>query len=415
MIKRNSAPDSRMSMNEAARARVALVAARVPPDIGGIETHVAEVAPRLHEQGFDLTVLATDRSRVPPTDQTIAGVPLQRFPAHPRGRDWYFAPALFRHLLRTQYDLVHIQGANTTVPFLASLASLITRTPFVVTFHSGGALTQLRQRLRGLQFRLLGCLVRHAAALIAVSEFEADVIRDATGWPSNLIEVVRNGGLEQGEKAERTAWPLDCPPDEQDVLLVSVGRLEKYKGHHRAIAAMPAILRRIANARLLVLGKGPEDTALRILVSQLGLDKSVSVRYIPPDERHGLTAILERADLLLLLSDYEAHPVAVMEAVALGTKTLVSLNSGMTELVALGWSSGVRPDASADEIASAVVEAIESGPIPATDDLPTWESCANRLGEIYAEVLGHDRPSGVQPRRHGTARSTNHQQLGRTS
>jgi len=42
-------------------------------------------------------------------------------------------------------------------------------------------------------------------------------------------------------------------------LIVSGGRLERYKGHHRAIAALPELIRRVPDARLYVVGTGPYE------------------------------------------------------------------------------------------------------------------------------------------------------------
>ena len=50
---------------------------------------------------------------------------------------------------------------------------------------------------------------------------------------------------------------------------------------------------------------------------------------------------------MTLLSDYEAHPVAVMEALTAGRPAVVSRTSGLTELEELGWAVGVDQHASA--------------------------------------------------------------------
>ncbi|MDX6373403.1 MAG: alpha,3-mannosyltransferase, partial [Nocardioidaceae bacterium] len=39
-----------------------MIATRAQPEIGGIESHVAEVAGRIAARGYDLELLTTDRS-----------------------------------------------------------------------------------------------------------------------------------------------------------------------------------------------------------------------------------------------------------------------------------------------------------------------------------------------------------------
>ena len=142
--------------------RVGMIATRSQPEIGGIESHVAEVAGRIAARGYDLELLTTDRSGRLPKRERIDGYTVRRFRAYPAGRDWYFSPGLFWAALRTKYDLVHVQGIHTLVPPLAMLAAILRRTPFLLTFHTGGNSSAFREKARRTQFRLLSPLLRRA-------------------------------------------------------------------------------------------------------------------------------------------------------------------------------------------------------------------------------------------------------------
>ncbi len=56
-------PSSERAETEAKGLRLAMVTSRFPPLLGGIETHVEEVARRMAGRGVDVTVLTTDVSR----------------------------------------------------------------------------------------------------------------------------------------------------------------------------------------------------------------------------------------------------------------------------------------------------------------------------------------------------------------
>ena len=75
--------------------RVGMIATRTFPEIGGIESHVVEVAGRIAARGYDLEVLVTDRSGTLPKREAVDGYTIRRFRAFPRDRDWYFSPGLF--------------------------------------------------------------------------------------------------------------------------------------------------------------------------------------------------------------------------------------------------------------------------------------------------------------------------------
>src|SRR4051794_7752712 len=206
-----------------------MIATRSQPEIGGIESHVAEVARRIAARGHDLELLTTDRSGGLPRLARADGYTVRRFRAFPAGRDWYLSPGLFWAALRSRYDLVHVQGIHTLVPPLAMLAAILRRTPFVLTFHTGGNSSSFREKARRTQFRLLSPLLRRAHPLIGFSLYEARRFEEIMGLRPGAITVIRNGGSLPPPKTLVAA-----DPD----LVISVGRLERYKGHHRLVEAL---------------------------------------------------------------------------------------------------------------------------------------------------------------------------------
>ena len=129
--------------------RVGMIATRCQPEIGGIESHVAEVAGRLVAHGYELEILTTDRSGdLPRVERSDEGYVIRRFRAYPAGRDWYLSPGLFLAALRADYDLVHVQGVHTLVPPMAMLAALLRRRPYLLTFHTGGNSSSFREKAR---------------------------------------------------------------------------------------------------------------------------------------------------------------------------------------------------------------------------------------------------------------------------
>jgi len=360
--------------------RVLMVTARFLPDLGGIETHVHEVARRLSAGGsFEVTVLATDRTRSLPRREVIDGITVLRVPAWPRGRDYYLAPRIAAVVgQRDRWDLVHCQGIHTPVPILAMLAARRAGLPYLVTFHTGGHSLPHRNALRSIQWRLAGPLLRHAAALVGVSHFEARTLSEQARLGGKPVTMIRNGGT------------LPRPPVGTAAVagrITSSGRLEKYKGHHRVIEALPYVMRDVPEAHLVVLGNGPYEPELRGLARRLGVGERVTITQVPPADRAAMALALAESSVVAALSDYEAHPVAVMEALSTGRPVVGYDVAGIGDLVAEGWVHGVAPGASAASTARHLVEAMSSPcPVdPAT--LPTWDSCAEGLARTYLSLL----------------------------
>jgi glycosyltransferase involved in cell wall biosynthesis len=376
------------------RPRVVMVSANAFPVMGGVETHIHEVAPRVNRSGYDVTVLTTDRTGRLPEHEVVNGVPIVRVRARPEKRDWYLAPGITRELLRDEWDIVHCQGYHTAVPPAGMLGAIRTKTPFVLTFHSGGHPSAARTRLRGPQRRVLAPLLRHAKRLIAVSRFEAEFFPRTLNIPESRFVTIPNG-------AEMLPPDPGVDADDAHPLITSAGRLEKYKGHHRLIEVLPLILRAVPEARLRIAGAGQYEDELRRLAAASPVADRIEIAAVDPTDRRGMSNLLARSSLVCLLSEYEANPVAVMEALALHRRVLVAETSGLTELARDGFARGITINASDQEIADAVVASLAQP--PRTDyTLPTWDACAAKHVQLYDSILCGERSGEATGERSGS-------------
>ena len=360
--------------------RVLIVCPRYLPQGGGTEMHVHEVTRRLSALGgFEITVLATDRSRRLPRQEVMEGIPVLRVPSWPRRRDYYFAPGIPAVIRQRRWDLVHCQGIHTPVPLLAMISARRAGIPYLVTFHTGGHSSRLRNAIRTTQWRLAGPLLRNAVSLIAVSRFEAAALTRHARLGDKRVIVIRNGGALPPPRPGTVAVPGR---------IVSSGRLERYKGHQRVIEALPYVMREVPDAHLLILGRGPYESNLYKLASHLGVSDRVIIKHLAPADRQGMATVLAESSVVAALSDYEAHPVAVMEALCAERPVVGYDTAGIGELSAAGWVRGVPRGAPAAVVAQELVQAMSS-PSPVDHaQLPSWDSCADQLAHIYLSSSG---------------------------
>ena len=360
--------------------RVLMVCPRYLPEVGGTETHVYEVARRLSAlEGFEVTVLTTDRSRRLPRQESLEGISVLRVPSWPRSRDYYLAPQIATVIRQRRWDLVHCQGIHNVVPLLAMLSARQVGIPYLVTFHTGGHSSRLRNAMRTTQWRLAGPLLRNAVSLIAVSRFEATSLTRHAHLGDKPVIVIRNGGTLSSPRAGTVPIPGR---------IVSSGRLERYKGHHRVIEALPHVMREVPEAHLLILGSGPYESNLYELARHLGVSDRVSIKHVAQADRQSMATALAESSVVAALSDYEAHPVAVMEALSVGRPVVGSDIAGTGELVAEGWVRGVALGAPAAAVAQELVKAMSSPPVLDHAQLPSWDSCADQLAHVYLSSLG---------------------------
>ncbi|HET9849393.1 MAG TPA: glycosyltransferase family 4 protein [Candidatus Dormibacteraeota bacterium] len=371
---------SRATANDRSSIRALMVSTRAFPDAGGVETHIHEVAPRLVRMGVSVSVATTDPRGRFPADEWIDGVHIRRFPGWPDTRDYTLAPQIYRTIKRERWDLVHCQGIHTLIPPLAMLAAWRARIPYVVTLHSGGHSSRVRNALRIAQWWALRPLLTQAARLIAVSMFEADLFSRQLRLPMERFAVIPNG-------SDLPPPTSELPARRRERLILSIGRLERYKGHHRVIAALPAVLRAYPDARLEIIGGGPYEPQLRQLAQRLGVVERVEIRELPANDRAGMANLLARAGLLVLLSEYESQSITVMEALAAGCPVVATHTTALRPLARDGWIQAVPLRCSANEIAAAIIGQLNDHILPGTLPVPRWDECASDLHGVYRQIV----------------------------
>lgn len=359
--------------------RVLMVSTRAFPYTGGVETHIHEVAPRLVRMGASITLATTDPGHRYSREEWVDGVQVRRLAAWPGKADFSLAPGIYRTIVTGQWDAVHCQGYHTLVPPVAMLAAWRARIPYLVTLHSGGHSSRVRGAVRRIQWQALRPLLAHAARLIAVSRFEAAFFAQRLGFQPDRFAVIPNGSdLPRAGVAPR--------PSRRAPLILSVGRLERYKGHHRVVEAMPEVLRQVPSARLRIVGAGPYEPALRRRIEQLGLVDRVEIAEVRASDRQGMADLLSSAAALVLLSDYESQSITVMEALSVGCPVVASATSALSEFADKGWIHAVAEPFTSANVAAAILLQLRRPRSLASVDLPSWDDCAGALMALYREV-----------------------------
>jgi glycogen synthase len=365
--------------------RVLMVTPRYLPHIGGVERYVYEIASRLARIGLDVTVLTTDPTGEAPASEEADGVKIVRVRAWPRKRDYYFAPGVYRTVSAGDWDLIHIQSYHTFVAPLAMLAARRQRLPYIVTFHAGGHSSWLRRAIRRPQWVLLRPLLRNATRLVAIAPFEIDVYSRTLTVPRERFVLIESG-TDFGTLAK-----VEAGNGEGEPMIASIGRLERYKGHHRLIEAMPHILEQEPAARLWIAGSGPYENHLRRLARKLLVSDRVDIHAIPATDRGAMARALMKAALVALLSEYETRSLVALEAVALRRPVLVLDTRGLRELAHQGLARAIPRDSSAQQVADAVLEQLTNPFVPAQIDLPSWDDCTQRHLDMYLNLLPRPR------------------------
>jgi colanic acid/amylovoran biosynthesis glycosyltransferase len=118
--------------------------------------------------------------------------------------------------------------------------------------------------------------------------------------------------------------------------ILTVGRTVPVKGQALLVESLAELRRRGLDARLTIVGDGPQLASLRELALRLGVDGHVE--FSGPVGQDRLRSFYERADVFALPSFAEGVPIVLMEAMATGLPVVASRITGVPELVEEGVS-----------------------------------------------------------------------------
>ena len=299
--------------------KIAQVCPRYSPDIGGVETHVAEISKRLVARGHDVTVITTDPSGRLPRSETLDGVKVLRFPAFAPGDAYYISPSLLSYLKQDHgFDIVHAHSYHALPALFASYAK-VKKFVFTPHYHGHGH-TWLRNLLLK-PYRIPGKRAfEKASRVLCVSEYEKRLVCRDFPFVCDRISIVPNG-VNKADFKPVEPWPKGLK------VILYVGRLEEYKGVQYAIRALAFL----PWHRLLIIGKGPYKEALLQEAKAAGVQDRMAI--IEGQSRESLLRWYATADVFVMLSTAEAYGITVAEALSAKVPCIVAKGSALEEFV----------------------------------------------------------------------------------
>lgn len=262
------------------------------------------------------------------------------------------------------------------------------------TTHEGSLRYRLTRRLETYA-------LKHADHVFTICEgLRSDIA--ARGIPADKITVIPN------------AVDIDSfdPGGEPDAALKEklglsgatvigfIGSFYAYEGLDLLIEALPLILARCPTVKLLLVGGGPQDAALKAQVADLGLqDKVVFTGRVPHDE------VQRYYDLVDVLA-YPRHPMRLtelvtplkpLEAMAQGRLLVASDVGGHKELIRHGETGILFKAGSAQALTDAVIDLLGQAPRwpeikragrEFVENERNWARSVANYRQVYARLTG---------------------------
>lgn len=253
------------------------------------------------------------------------------------------------------YHIVHTH--STKAGLLGRLAACWAKTPIVVhTLHSLAFHPYQSPMVNGALRVMKRCLARYTDHFISVSDaVRRGALAAGIGHPEQHSTVY--SGMEVGQfldtRVDRDAVrrALEIPP--RAPVVGKVARLFHLKGHAELLLALPAVVNAVPDVRILLVGDGILQQAIREEARRLGvLERVIFVGLVPPERIPDYLAVM---DVVVHTSLREGLARVLPQALAMGKPVVAHALDGSPEVVLPGVTGYLVRPGDTEGLANALV------------------------------------------------------------
>ncbi|MBN2517867.1 MAG: glycosyltransferase [Candidatus Altiarchaeota archaeon] len=394
--------------------KILIVIYMFPPVTGGGEQGAFELARTLVKMGHEVHV-ATTHFKGLRRSEVMDGVRVHRIIGNPflgphtnpqRSSKLassmalkYFMimsmPRLLKLIKREEFDVVN---AHFILPagLPATDAGFFTSTPVVTTLVGGDLYTPGEPPFMTLFRKLATPFYRFVFSHSTLTAISTDTANRARGFGCKKEIHVTPYGIDPKKfyKAAPDRRLMEKLGLEKKTVLISVCRLSKRKGLGYLLEALPRVIEKERDLRLLIVGDGPEKDKLQQLTKRFGLQENVIfVGSTPNDE---LIRYYNLADIFVLPSLHEGMGIVFLEAMACGLPVVTTKTGGMTDFVVDGKTGLLVEAKNSKQLADALIKVVGdrgyrerlSRNVGEMVKGYTWEKSAERYLRAYEEAMG---------------------------
>lgn len=362
-----------------------------PSTIGGIQRHVRELSAHLMKKGFEVAILTKANSKkINATENKYAFPIIEVEPITPIQS--IITPPSLSKLKKAiedySPDIIHAHHAFTPMPLLALYMAEKMKMPKILTNHSiaGNSKDSLLTLMscKGLIF--LRYFISKADKIISVSKSAAKFMENLLG---NKVEniIIPNGVDVNRFKPSRR--------EEDKATILFVGRLVHRKGVQVLIKAFSKVVKKIPEAKLIIVGEGYMKPLLQIQVKKLRLNGKVKLLGKVADSE--LPKIYQEATLVVIPSLYrESFGMVALEAMASGKPVIATKVGGLPEIIRDGRNGFLIPPGDHKELAEKIILLLSNKEMSLKMGITgrkiavekySWNKITSKIINVYLETL----------------------------
>lgn len=336
-----------------------------PRVVGGISKVVYDLSHKMVKEGNEVTVVTYkdgDNVKYYENDKGVEVYRVDNYMIRPNNFIDWIMQLNFNMITKVneiinkngKFDVIHAH--DWLVAYSAKSIKESYNIPLISTIHAtesgrnSGIHDETQRYINDSEWML----TYESSEVIVNSNYMKNEVQRLFGLPYDKINVIPNGvNLQLFSNVNvdydfRRQYAMD-----NEKIILYVGRLVYEKGIQNLIAAMPKILDRYHDSKLIICGRGGMIDELREQVKYLGIDNKVYFAGYCDSKK--MQKMYKCADVAVFPSTYEPFGIVAIESMLSGTPTIVSDVGGLNEIVEHGVTGMKSYAGNANSIADSVL------------------------------------------------------------
>jgi len=368
---------------EVKKKKIVIYSAFYEPFMSGAELFVKEIVERL-EYKYDITIITAKLRNDLKDEEDFGRYKLIRVGngnVFDKLRYIWLAPKMAKKINPV---LLHAVMESYAGGALWMSKKILKGVPRILTLQSGDLDKKIWHKIPWLWKTI------HTSPdfITAISNFLGN---RAKSLGAKNIEVIPNG-VDFGEVADVL---VNKENKSTKNIIVCLARLSWEKDHKNLIFAMPAILEKYNQTKLILIGNGPLRDGIEKQVKDMGLEDKVLLRGNLPHK--SVLEELGKADVAICPSLAEGLGITFIEAQALGIPVIGTRVGGIPDVIEDGKTGFLIEPANKNAIAESIIKVfnmrdeernkiIENAKISAKEKF-NWDNIAKKVDELYCRLL----------------------------
>ena len=336
-----------------------------PRVVGGISKVVYDLSHKMVKEGNEVTVVTYkegDNVKYYENDKGVEVYRVDNYMIRPNNFIDWIMQLNFNMITKAneiinkngKFDVIHAH--DWLVAYSAKSIKESYNIPLISTIHAtesgrnSGIHDETQRYINDSEWML----TYESSEVIVNSNYMKNEVQRLFGLPYDKINVIPNGvNLQLFSNVNidydfRRQYAMD-----NEKIILYVGRLVYEKGIQNLIAAMPKVLDRYHDSKLIICGRGGMIDDLREQVKYLGIDNKVYFAGYCDSKK--MQKMYKCADVAVFPSTYEPFGIVAIESMLSGTPTIVSDVGGLNEIIEHGVTGMKSYAGNANSIADSVL------------------------------------------------------------